>query len=127
MSLEPLENLPIEIRRALSMATMGEQVIRLIEKSENMRNRGANGGNQAAANRRSPEAIAAAQMRREQEEKKMAADEAARDAQKANSVRPWDYETSIKNAAHGDKRALEVLRIDQDTAINICKRKGIPL
>lgn len=43
-STEPLRNLPLSIRRALSMSTLIEQVARIIEKCESMRERGRSGG-----------------------------------------------------------------------------------
>lgn len=43
-STEPLRNLPLEIRRALSMSTLIEQVERIIERCDNMRQRGSLGG-----------------------------------------------------------------------------------
>lgn len=44
MSAEPLRNLPLSTRRALSMATMVEQVERIIERCESARNRSSRGG-----------------------------------------------------------------------------------
>ena len=41
---EPLRNLPLNLRRALSMSTLIEQVDRIIEKGESMRKRGQIGG-----------------------------------------------------------------------------------
>lgn len=43
-STEPIRNLPLEIRRALSMSTLIEQVERIIERCDNMRQRGSLGG-----------------------------------------------------------------------------------
>lgn len=50
-SSKPLRNLPIEIRRCLSMATLCEQIERMLERSERMRNRGRLGGLAAANNK----------------------------------------------------------------------------
>lgn len=49
-STEPLRNLPLSVRRALSMSTLIEQVERIIEKCDTMRQRGRLGGNTAARN-----------------------------------------------------------------------------
>lgn len=49
MSADPLRNLPLNIRRALSMATMVEQLERIIERCESARNRGSKGGQSTAA------------------------------------------------------------------------------
>lgn len=65
-TLEPLQALPLSIRRALSMATMGEQVIRLVETSKSAKTRGKNGGDTAAANRAAQEPNPAVLMRAEQ-------------------------------------------------------------
>lgn len=57
-STEPLRNLPLSIRRALSMSTLIEQVSRIIDKCESMRERGRSGGQatriQALANVTTP-------------------------------------------------------------------------
>lgn len=57
-SSEPLRNLPIAIRRCLSMATLCEQIERMLERSERMRNRGRLGG-LAAANSKSVQEVIA--------------------------------------------------------------------
>lgn len=49
MSAQPLRDLPLHIRRALSMATMVEQLERIIERCESARNRGSRGGQSTAA------------------------------------------------------------------------------
>lgn len=56
-SSEPLRNLPIAIRRCLSMATLCEQIERMLERSERMRNRGRLGGLAAAGNKSVQEII----------------------------------------------------------------------
>ena len=100
MSLDPLEQLPITIRRALSMATMGEQIIRLIEKTENMRNRGANGGNTAAANRAAADQSGVARMREQQ-------NTALEEAEKAATAK-YDL---LYAAVCGNQEALDKLGI----------------
>lgn len=48
-TIEPLRALPREIRRALQMRTLETQIEKILERTANMRERGAKGGN--AANR----------------------------------------------------------------------------
>lgn len=45
---EPIRNLPLQIRRCLSVATLCEQIERMCERSERMRSRGRAGGLAAA-------------------------------------------------------------------------------
>lgn len=107
LSLEPLEQLPITIRRALSMATMGEQIIRLIEKTENMRTRGANGGNTAAANRAAAEPNPAAIMRAEQRRKEQQELEAKRAEEASKAYLPPALLERLRKASEGDAAALK--------------------
>lgn len=48
-NLEPLKNLPREIRRGLSMATLSEQILRICERTQNIIERGSKGGTKTAA------------------------------------------------------------------------------
>ena len=48
MTSEPIRNLPLQIRRCLSVATLCEQIERMCERSERMRSRGRAGGLAAA-------------------------------------------------------------------------------
>lgn len=115
-SLEAIENLPLEIRRALSMATMGEQIIRLTETSKSAANRGKEGGDKAAAN-----------MRAEREAREQHDRNVRYEQQKAAAVRPQQYQESLIAAAHGDAAALAELRLTQQEAIEYCNRKHLPI
>lgn len=117
LSLEPLEQLPITIRRALSMATMGEQIIRLIEKTENMRNRGANGGNTAAANRAAAEPNPAVAMRAEQKRKEAAEEEQRREEERRKAYLPPALLERLKKASEGDAAELKYWKMSQEEAI----------
>lgn len=117
LSLEPLEQLPITIRRALSMATMGEQIIRLIEKTENMRNRGANGGNTAAANRAAAEPNPAAIMRAEQKRKEQQELEAKRADAASKAYLPPAMLERLRKASEGDAAALKELNMSREQAM----------
>lgn len=107
-SLEPLESLPIEIRRALSMATMGEQVVRLIETSNNMRNRGAEGGKKTAVLRQ--EAAEAARMREQLRDKEIKAMEERLSNMRAGAVSREKYLELKKRAQEGDTEAINALK-----------------
>lgn len=48
---EPLDALPLAVRRALQMSTLKEQIERMLERSDRMRARGAAGGQAARAAR----------------------------------------------------------------------------
>lgn len=124
-SLEPLERLPIAIRRALSMATLGEQIIRMLERSERMRNKGADGGNKAQQNRRTAEQVAASRMRaeKEQQEQQKKEDYYAKMKKDACSLERLD--NLYLAGAKGDQAALAELQITQIQCIENARRKGL--
>lgn len=123
-SLEPLETLPITIRRALSMATMGEQILRILERAENMRARGSAGGRKTAAAASSPELKAASSISEELRERENQAKEKQREEDRQAAVKPATYEELLKFAAHGDKYALKELQITEEQAKQIYAKKG---
>ena len=123
-SLEPLETLPITIRRALSMATMGEQILRILERAENMRARGSAGGRKAAAAASSLEQMAASSIREEIRENENKAKEKQREEDRRDAVKPATYEVLLSKAAHGDRNALKELQITEEQAKQIYKKKG---
>lgn len=118
-SLEPLEQLPLSIRRALSMATMGEQVERILERIDRRRDISKHGGDTAAANRRSPEQIAAAKIRAEKEVKEAAEREAAYQKQRKGATQPNKYYELLELAAKGDQSALVKLKTTPEAAAKI--------
>lgn len=115
-SLEPLQNLPLSIRRALSMATIGEQVIRLVETSNSARNRGKNGGEAAAANRANAEPSPAALMKAEQRRKEQQELEAKRADEARKAYLPPAALERLKRAASGDYAAQKILGMSQEQA-----------
>lgn len=123
-SLEPLETLPITIRRALSMATMGEQILRILERAENMRARGSAGGRKAAAGAARPELLAASSIREELREHENLAKEQQREEDRRAAVKPSTYEELLSQAAHGDIDALKELQITEEQAKQIYTKKG---
>lgn len=125
-SLEPLETLPITIRRALSMATMGEQILRILERAENMRARGSAGGRKAAAGTARPEQQAATSIREELREHENKAKEQQREEDRRAAVKPTTYEELLSQAAHGNSNALKELQITEQQAKQIyAKKKGL--
>lgn len=102
MSAEPLRNLPLNVRRALSMATMLEQVERIIERVESARNRGSRGGQTTAA-KALAETCAQNNIRLEKER----AEVKASIPDGYNSL-TW-YQELKKRAAAGDKKAMAEL------------------
>lgn len=123
-SLEPLETLPITIRRALSMATMGEQILRILERAENMRARGSAGGRKAAASAASPEQLAASSIREELREHENKAKEQQREEDRRAAVKPATYEELLKLAARGNDYALKELHLTEEQAKQIYTKKG---
>lgn len=123
-TLEPLETLPITIRRALSMATMGEQILRILERAENMRARGSAGGRKAAAGVARPEQQAATSIREELREHENKAKEQQREEDRRAAVNPDTYEELLSQAAHGNSNALKELQITEEQAKQIYTKKG---
>lgn len=116
-SLEPLNNLPISIRRALSMATMGEQVIRLVETSQSAKRRGQIGGNTAMANRAAAEPNPAALMRAEQKRKEQQELEAKRADEESKAYLPPAMLERLRKASEGDAAALRELNMSREQAM----------
>lgn len=120
-SIEPLEKLPLEIRRALSMATMGEQCIRLIETSNSAKTRGQTGGEKSAELRRNPEFAAASRMRKQLEDAAISEREQRYEQQKANKMSRKEYLVLLDKAAKGDKSAADDLQISIELAKELNK------
>lgn len=103
MSAEPLRNLPLNIRRALSMATMIEQVERIIERCESARNRGSRGG-QATAAKTQAETMQENNLKRDQERAEVKAS-----IPEGYTSLTW-YRELKKRAAAGDAQAAAELK-----------------
>lgn len=103
MSADPLRELPLNIRRALSMATLVEQVERIIERCESARSRGSRGGQTTQAKNQAEErAQNVARLERERAEVKAAIPE-------GYTSLSW-YNELKKRAQNGDPKALEELK-----------------
>ena len=68
ITLEPLKNLPINIRRGLQMRTLETQILKILEHTGRMAARGAAGGNAAQKAAQEKAKIAAEERERQREE-----------------------------------------------------------
>lgn len=103
MSADPLRKLPLRIRRALSMATMIEQVERIIERCESARSRGSRGGQATQAKNQAEErAQNVARIDRERAEMKAAIPQ-------GYTSLSWYNELKAR-AKKGDPKAIEELK-----------------
>ena len=103
---------------------MGEQILRILERAENMRARGSAGGRKAAAAASSLEQMAASSIREEIRENENKAKEKQREEDRRDAVKPATYEVLLSKAAHGDRNALKELQITEEQAKQIYKKKG---
>lgn len=110
-TLAPLEQLPLSIRRALSMATMGEQITRQLERIESRRDASRKGGEETRNRRRSEDEIAAAKIRLEREEQEQAQRDAKHEEDKLHAVTREQYLELKRRAAEGDEVARKKLGI----------------
>ena len=69
ITLEPLKNLPINIRRGLQMRTLETQILKILEHTGRMAARGAAGGNAAQKAAQERAKIAAEERERQREER----------------------------------------------------------
>lgn len=95
-TMQPIDGLPVEIKRGLQLSTLKEQVGRIIERCERARSRGRD----------------AAAARYAQEQRDQAAQErkAAEEYQAANKVTREQYLELKKRAAAGDQEAIRLLK-----------------
>lgn len=68
VTLEPLKNLPLNIRRGLQMRTLETQIVKILEHTGRMSARGAAGGNAAQRAAQERAKIAAEERERQREE-----------------------------------------------------------
>lgn len=124
-SLEPLQRLPVAVRRALSMATLGEQIVRMLERSERMRSRGSAGGRTTAAKERTPEQVAASRMRAQKEKQEQQQREIQFEQQKAEACSPERLKMLILAGCSGNEDALKELRLNKEQCIQFAKRQKL--
>lgn len=95
-TMQPIDGLPVEIKRGLQLSTLKEQVGRIIERCERARSRGRD----------------AAAARYAQEQRDQAAQErkAAQEYAAAHKVTREQYLELQKRAAAGDQEAIKLLK-----------------
>lgn len=77
-TLEPLKNLPINIRRGLQMRTLETQIVKILEHTGRMAARGSAGGNAAQKAAQEKDKLAAEERERAREERERQHDEHAK-------------------------------------------------
>ena len=78
ITLEPLKNLPINIRRGLQMRTLETQIVKILEHTGRMAARGSAGGNAAQKAAQERDKLAAEERERAREERERQHDEHAK-------------------------------------------------
>lgn len=78
ITLEPLKNLPINIRRGLQMRTLETQIVKILEHTGRMAARGSAGGNAAQKAAQEKARLAAEERERAREERERQHDEHAK-------------------------------------------------
>lgn len=78
ITLEPLKNLPINIRRGLQMRTLETQIVKILEHTGRMAARGSAGGNAAQKAAQEKAKLAAEERERAREERERQYDEQAK-------------------------------------------------
>lgn len=114
-STEPLQSLPREIRRGLSLATLTEQVERMIEKAASCRERGAVGGRRTAV-QTAKKSKSFAEVQGDVTEMRLWA--VRRINRWANVIEPINMEFARK-AASGNKEALKEMRRNGETFLGV--------
>ena len=80
ITLEPLKNLPINIRRGLQMMTLETQIVKILEHTGRMAARGSAGGNAAQKAAQERAKIAAEERERQREEQSQKYDDMRKNA-----------------------------------------------
>lgn len=97
-SLEPLQSLPLEIRRGLSILTMGEQLLAIMDRVHSYKSRGQNAAISAAKAPNSAskpsDVVKADEREKEQAERKSRAD--AERAELSAEMEQWGAKTSLE-------------------------------
>lgn len=120
-SIEPLQSLPLSIRRALSMETLREQIIRQIERSEKRREVSSRGGETTAARRRGEVLPLRESLKMEQrdiERAELAIAEASRPSGPESMAK---YKQQLIRGANGDAATLKEMGVTMDWCKVKCK------
>lgn len=118
-SIEPLQSLPLSIRRALSMETLREQIIRQIERAEKRREVSSRGGETTAARRRGDMLPLAESLKMEQRDIERAERAMAEASQPSAPESLAKYKQQLVRGAHGDAATLKEMGV----TIEWCKQK----
>ena len=95
ITLEPLKNLPLNIRRGLQMRTLETQIVKILEHTGRMAARGAAGGNAAQKAAQEKAKIAAEERERQREEQSKRYDEMRRGAISREQYLLWKEKNVI--------------------------------
>ena len=100
ITLEPLKNLPLNIRRGLQMRTLETQIIKILEHTGRMAARGAAGGNAAQKAAQERAKIAAEERERQREEQDKRYDEMRKGAISREQYLLWKEKGVINEMGH---------------------------
>lgn len=89
ITLEPLKNLPINIRRGLQMRTLETQIVKILEHTGRMAARGSAGGNAAQKAAQERAKIAAEERERQREEQNQRYDNMKKNAVSREQYMLW--------------------------------------
>ena len=89
ITLEPLKNLPINIRRGLQMRTLETQIVKILEHTGRMAARGSAGGNAAQKAAQERAKIAAEERERQREEQNQRYDDMKKNAISREQYLVW--------------------------------------
>lgn len=95
VTLEPIKNLPLNIRRGLQMRTLETQIIKILEHTGRMAARGAAGGNAAQKAAQEKAKLAAEERERAREEQNKQYEERSRSAISREQYLLWKEKNVI--------------------------------
>lgn len=129
-SLDPLHALPVEIRRGLSMVTLGEQLMAVLDRADSYRRRGSYVAKAAQQASKPSDAMRAGE--REQQQAAKEAKDAKQQASLQAEMQAWDaanplelYELQCIAAAKGDADLRAKLPEWAETAERVAGRKNL--
>lgn len=120
-SIEPLQNLPLSIRRALSMETLREQIIRQIERSERRREVSSRGGETTAARRRGDVLPLSESLKMEQRDIERAERAMVEESRPSGPESMAKYKQQLAKGAQGDAAVLKEMGVTMEWCQSKCK------
>ena len=100
ITLEPIKNLPLNIRRGLQMRTLETQIIKILEHTGRMAARGAAGGNAAQKAAQEKAKLAAEERERAREEQNKKYEERNKSAVSREQYLLWKEKGVINEMGH---------------------------